>query len=152
MSRTCSSYPCSDPFGSAGGYLEVDTGNALEYSKLTIPANALSSTVTIGVAMCAGTPALPTGYTVLSKAYEYTPHNQTFALKVSVALGFDTSLPNYNASKVRLFISNHAILDPLGWMPIPIGDCIFDADRDPDLDYGRVQNFTKWYFCIGQIP
>jgi hypothetical protein len=149
MSQSCGSYPCSAVIGSGGGYVEVTAGRE-DYFKVTIPAGALTGDVTIGVALPAGTPVFPSGHYCVSKARELTPHNQTFqaGYKARIDIGYARAMvPDQYKSNVRLYISNKAILDPLGWMPIAVGDCVFDANGE--LDYARLANFSKWYVAVG---
>jgi len=149
MSKTCTGYPCSDSIGSAGGYVEV-TGSREEYFKVTIPAGALSGTVTIGVALISGTPVFPSGHHCVSKVREVTPHDQAFNSGYKARIDIEyavASVPEQYKDNVRLYISNHSIIDPAGWMPIAVSDCHFD--RNGDLDWGDLANFTKWYLAVG---
>ena len=80
--------PASTIVGPAGGTVNGPNG-----AKLVIPAGALATDTTIGIAQIAGSATpLPSGFSVSGPVFAFTPHGTTFSVPVTITLPFDPAL------------------------------------------------------------
>ena len=107
---TSSGESASASIGAAGGTAAMASG-----AQVVVPAGALATTTTIGVAKSgAGAPALPAGVTVFGPIFAFTPHGTTFAGPATITVPFDPSLVPPGATPV-LYKTNPA---NTGWMEV----------------------------------
>ena len=71
--------------GAAGGTVAGPNG-----AKVVIPAGALATDITINIEQTsAGSPPLPSGFSVSGQMFAFTPHGTSFAVPVTLTLPFD---------------------------------------------------------------
>jgi len=78
--------PVSASIGAKGGTVTTSDG-----ASVVIPAGALSTTITVGIAQTSAPMALPSGFTAASAPYEFTPEGQTFAEAITITIPTSTS-------------------------------------------------------------
>lgn len=107
------SYPISVQVGSAGATIDGEDG-----LRIVIPANALSSTITLTVAAPITAPTV-SGLTAVSRSYAIGPVRTTFARTATVFIPYFSAYESRRSSILVYMGNTPDDPDPGGWTPAP---------------------------------
>lgn len=117
----------STPTGATGDYTTLGT-----VARVVVPSGALTSTVTIAIAVAGPAPSLP-GVTALSPLYTFTPNDEQFAIVCSIAI----------------FVEAYQSGASLYWSNLSGGYDVFSASLVDGFVVGDVGHFSQGFIGLG---